>query len=166
MPLIGSFYLSLSRVIVPYPYRTYRFGALHLSPLCFPFLGPHHEWIFPWGYPCRILDAPLPHSVLVAYTYPLTRIIAETYLHVLMLWSSKKPLRWNCLSFGLYYWSLWMTIKTKKTKKYSWNQKQVTSIDFSKTFMYKKKIKVQLASYQSNGSKGVNVAPTPFQDGI
>ena len=58
------------------------------------------------------------------------------------------------------------TKKTKKTKKYSWNQKQVTSIDFSKTFMYKQKIKVQLASYQSNGSKGVNVAPTPFQDGI
>lgn len=34
-----------------------------------------------------------------------------------------------------------MTIKTKKTKQYSWNQKQVTSIDFSKTFMYKKKLK-------------------------
>lgn len=165
MPLIGSFYLSLSRVIVPYPYRTSRFGALHLSPLCVPFLGPHHEWMFPWGYPCRILDAPLPHSVLVAYTYPLTRIIAETYLHVLVLWSSKKPLRWNCLSFGLYYWSLWMTIKTKKTKNIHGTKNKLRAQTFQKHLCIKK-IKVQLASYQSNGSKGVNVAPTPFQDGI
>lgn len=135
-----------NRFLLPVPVASHCSISLpHLSvrcpspvPIVCPFLGPYHEWMFPWGYPCRILDAPLPHSVLVAYTYPLTRIIAETYLHVLVLWSSKKPLRWNCLSFGLYYWSLWMTIKTKKTKKYSWNQKQVTSTDFSKTFMYKK----------------------------
>ena len=135
-----------NRFLLPVPVASHCSISLpHLSvrcpspvPIVCPFFRSLHEWMFPWGYPCRILDAPLPHSVLVAYTYPLTRIIAETYLHVLMLWSSKKPLRWNCLSFGLYYWSLWMTIKTKKTKKYSWNQKQVTSIDFSKTFMYKK----------------------------
>lgn len=35
-----------------------------------------------------------------------------------------------------------------------------------KNIYVSKKIKVQLASYQSNGYKGVNVAPTPFQDGI
>ena len=74
---------------------------------------------------------------------------------------------WGEIAFRLGFTtgvSEWL-LRPKRPKNIHGTKNKLRAQTFQKHLCIKK-IKVQLASYQSNGSKGVNVAPTPFQDGI